>query len=306
MRRTLDEFLNHPFPAPEPILGKWLTARSLVMLAGFRGVGKTFASLGIATAVASGAPLLGWAAGPARGVLLVDGEMDPAELQGRLRAIKGGLPGSLATLAGRNLAILTHADFENGIPNLADPLQRGRRLVEEAAEDCELIILDNLSTLTACSDENASSEWQSMQDWLVGLRRRGKAVLLIHHGGKPDWESGRSKQRGTSKREDVLNTSVMLHRPPGMSRDKFLWEWTKTRGWVPDPDEFTVRITWDGAGGCTLEEVEVGAGDKQEEAAKDLARVLHGEGYTLREIELKTKISRSVLSRMFKKKGDGE
>lgn len=270
------------------------------MLAGFRGVGKTFASLGIAVSVASGTGLLGWEAGRARGVLLVDGEMDPAELQTRLRAILAGLPESARKLAGRNLSILTHADYKRGIPNLADPLLNGRLRVEEAAEEAELLILDNLSTLTACTDENASAEWQSMQDWLVGLRRKGKAVLLIHHGGKPDWETGRSRQRGTSKREDVLNTSIMLHRPPGMSRDKFLWEWTKTRGWVPEADEFTVRIAWDGHGGCTLEEVEAGAGAEQDEAARDLAEMLRGQGYTLREIEQRSKISKSVLSRMFK------
>ena len=201
MRRTLDDFLAHPFPAPEPLLGKWLNARGLVMLAGFRGVGKTFASLGIAAAVASGTGLLGWEAAAARGVLLVDGEMDPAELQGRLRAIKAGLPPSRAAAAGANLRVLTHADFENGIPNLADPLQRGRALVQEAAEDCELIVLDNLSTLTATADENDSASWQSMQDWLVGLRRRGKAVLLIHHGGKPDWQTGASPAAGDDRNE---------------------------------------------------------------------------------------------------------
>src|ERR1700736_266606 len=48
--RTLDEFLAHPFPKPEPLLGKWLTARGLVMLAGFRGVGKTKYSMAVSAA----------------------------------------------------------------------------------------------------------------------------------------------------------------------------------------------------------------------------------------------------------------
>ena len=68
----------------------------------------------------------------------------------------------------------------------------------------------------------------------------------------------------------------MLQRPPGMSRDKFVWEWTKTRGWVPEQEQFTVRIAWDGAGGCTLEEVAEGAGAEQDEAARELAEMLRG------------------------------
>src|SRR5271165_2389023 len=135
-RRTLDEFIAFPFPEVEYLLGKWLPARGLVMLAGYRGIGKTFASLSIAGAVASGTPLFEWEAPAARGVLIVDGEMDPAELQCRLRALKAGLPPSAAALAGRNLRVLSHADYEYGIPALSDPDKPGRAMVEEAATDC--------------------------------------------------------------------------------------------------------------------------------------------------------------------------
>ena len=46
-----------------------------------------------------------------------------------------------------------------------------------------------------------------MQEWILRLRRRGIAVLLVHHSGK----SG--EQRGTSRREDVLDTVIGLRRP---------------------------------------------------------------------------------------------
>jgi putative DNA primase/helicase len=39
------------------------------------------------------------------------------------------------------------------------------------------------------------------------LRRRGISVLIIHHAGKD------GQQRGTSRREDVLDTSISLRRP---------------------------------------------------------------------------------------------
>jgi putative DNA primase/helicase len=46
-----------------------------------------------------------------------------------------------------------------------------------------------------------------MQEWLLRLRRRGIAVLLVHHSGKG------GQQRGTSRREDVLDTVIGLRRP---------------------------------------------------------------------------------------------
>jgi hypothetical protein len=46
-----------------------------------------------------------------------------------------------------------------------------------------------------------------MQEWILRLRKRGLAVLLVHHSGK----SG--EQRGTSRREDVLDTVIGLRRP---------------------------------------------------------------------------------------------
>jgi hypothetical protein len=46
-----------------------------------------------------------------------------------------------------------------------------------------------------------------MQAWLLRLRRIGKTVLLIHHAGQGE------NARGTSKREDVLDTVISLKRP---------------------------------------------------------------------------------------------
>jgi putative DNA primase/helicase len=46
-----------------------------------------------------------------------------------------------------------------------------------------------------------------MQNWLLRLRRKGIAVLLIHHAGV------NGRQRGTSRREDALDTVIALRRP---------------------------------------------------------------------------------------------
>ncbi len=81
---SLDEFLALELPPRELIMAPWLPTQGLTMIYAPRGVGKTHVSLGIAYAVASGTPFLGWETPQPRGVLFVDGEMPGNALQERL------------------------------------------------------------------------------------------------------------------------------------------------------------------------------------------------------------------------------
>lgn len=53
-----------------------------------------------------------------------------------------------------------------------------------------------------------------MQQWLLRLRRKGLAVLLVHHAGN------NGRQRGTSRREDALDTVIALRRPENYSPEQ--------------------------------------------------------------------------------------
>jgi len=70
-----------------------------------------------------------------------------------------------------------------------------------------LVIFDNLSTLCTDGSESASEARVPMQNWLLKLRRQGIAVLLVNHAGT------NGRQRGTSRREDALDTVIALRRP---------------------------------------------------------------------------------------------
>jgi len=70
----------------------------------------------------------------------------------------------------------------------------GQQSLERHLEGIDLLILDNLSTLLASGSEGASDGWLPVQNWLLRLRRKGIAVLLIHHAGV------NGRQRGTSRR----------------------------------------------------------------------------------------------------------
>jgi putative DNA primase/helicase len=76
-----------------------------------------------------------------------------------------------------------------------------------------LLILDNLSALTECS-ENAGDAWLPMKRWLLKLRRRGIAVLFVHHAGL------KGHARGTSRREDSLELVMALRRPEDYSPEQ--------------------------------------------------------------------------------------
>jgi putative DNA primase/helicase len=53
-----------------------------------------------------------------------------------------------------------------------------------------------------------------MQNWLLRLRRKGVAVLLVHHAGV------NGRQRGTSRREDALDLVIGLRRPADYSPEE--------------------------------------------------------------------------------------
>ena len=119
---------------------------------------------------------------------------------------------------------LISADLQaRPVPSLHS--RRGQLLVEDHLDDTALLILDNISALFG-GEENDSSAWQAANEWLLALRRRGVAVLLLHHTGK----SG--SQRGTSRREDPLDNSIVLSLPDDYRTGqgcRFLWRFTKHR-----------------------------------------------------------------------------
>ena len=194
-------FLATPIPLRRWILEWIIQEQGLVMIHAPRGVGKTHVALGIAYACATGTPFLRWRAPTACGVLYLDGEMSASDLQERLRAISSDEENGAAT----NLKILTPDLTDRPMPDLAT--EDGQKAVEPLLEGVSLVIVDNLATLCRSGNENGGESWLAIQGWLLDLRRRGISVLLIHHSGK------NGGQRGTSRREDILNTVIRLQHP---------------------------------------------------------------------------------------------
>ncbi|MBW2470952.1 MAG: hypothetical protein JRE18_02625 [Deltaproteobacteria bacterium] len=89
------------------------------------------------------------------------------------------------------------------------------------------MIIDNLSTLVRTGQENDAEGWLSIQAWALAQRAAGRSVLFIHHSGKG------GSQRGTSRREDVLDTVINLRQPGDYTPDQgavFEVHFEKARG----------------------------------------------------------------------------
>jgi putative DNA primase/helicase len=193
----VSELITREFPERLMLLDPWLPERSLAMVYGARGIGKSFLSLSVAIAVASQRSFLGWQGVGKRSVLYVDGEMAADQLQERVKELAGGDPSGLP------LHFMARDWYEQGMPPLNDPKLRNAIEAEAVKHDVKLIVLDNLSTLWRGA-ENEAEAWDGMQDWMFTLRHTGHSVLLVHHAGK------NGCQRGTSRKEDSLDVVMRL------------------------------------------------------------------------------------------------
>ena len=209
-------------PPREMLLDPIIPEKGLAMVYAVRGTGKTHLACGCSYAVATGTAFLKWSPNGARRVLHCDGEMAADELRGRFAEIMRGA--SVQPERGM-LNILTADLLEFGIGNLAEPSVQQE--LEPLLNGVELLVLDNLSSLTAVIRDNDAESWNPIQAWLLRLRRRGTSVLIVHHAGKG------GEQRGTSRREDVFDTSISLRRPSDFRSEegaRFEIHYEKVRG----------------------------------------------------------------------------
>ena len=249
-------------PPRATLMKPWLPEAGAVMIYAPRGIGKTYMALSIACAVATATPLMRWRVATPRRVLCIDGEMPMVALQERVASIVRGLPANPPE--DDFLRFLPADHFRDGLPDIAGP--EGRKLLERVTVGVDLLIIDNLSSL-ARGRENEADDWQGMQDLILALRRRGVSTLLVHHAAKG------GQQRGTSRREDVLDTVIALRRPDGYSPAegaRFEVHFEKARGFMgADAAPFEARLEM-AADGCRWHVSDL-AGDDKAEARRRLA-----------------------------------
>lgn len=135
------------------------------------------------------------------------------------------------------------ADWQDEYLPRLDTIE-GQRFIEPYIAQADLVILDNRSCLFDPEGEKDAAAWQPTQDWLLSLRRRGKAVVLAHHSNR------QGGARGHSKPEDAMNLLLKLTRPDGYTQDqgaRFIATFEKSRGaYGSAVAPFEARLTPDG------------------------------------------------------------
>jgi hypothetical protein len=201
----------------------WLPERGLAMVYGPRGVGKTQFMLGLATHLVNGQTYLGWEIPKGVGVLYIDGEMPLEELRQRAVLLSAQeSPTALYFLTGE----LVFTKLERDLVLTQEAMRQAIGTLLDAHPEIRIIILDNISCLFSGISEDSKEDWEPMNAWLIRLRHRGLSVILVHHAGKT------GQQRGTSGREDVLDTVIALSWPPQYETHEgchFHFHFTKTR-----------------------------------------------------------------------------
>lgn len=282
---SLPELLKMDFKPRDMLLHPFLPTQGLAMLYSKRGVGKTFISLGIAVAVASGTEFLRWKAPAAKRVLYIDGEMPGATLRERLDNICAGTNIDHPL---DNLKIITPDVQDRGLPDLATIT--GQDEIEPHLDGVDLLVLDNLSCLVRATKENEGDSWVSIQDWALDLRRRGISILFDHHAGK----SG--AQRGTSRREDLLDSVVTLKHPSDYQPSEGLRcevTYEKARAFYGDDARpFEVRMIVGPSGEAIWTVAD------SEASAKFRARDLLAEGMSVRDVAEEMGMSKSAVQRL--------
>ena len=283
---TMEAFMNMHLPERGFLLHPVIPAQGIVILFAPRGIGKTFTALSAALAVAGGATLFHWHAPNTKQVLYVDGEMPAQAMQDRLISLARGTDATEEAI--RNLSIITPDMQNRPMPDLSTPA--GQYALEPFLDNVRLLVLDNLSTLCRSGKENEAQSWQPIQSWLLDLRRRGISVLLVHHAGK----SG--DQRGTSAREDIMDTVISLRRPLNYcitDGAHFQVHITKARGIAGEevrPFEAKLLQTDQDKLNWTVQELE--------DAESEQIQKLLGEGLSIRDCAEELGISKSKAHRL--------
>jgi hypothetical protein len=191
--------LNNLELAPrEKLLGDWFCEGDCGFLFAFRGTGKTWLALAMAQALSTGGKLGDWKAPAPVKVLYVDGEMPPDLMRDRCKGLEA---------SNDNLQFLNHEilfERTGRVLNIADPEAQRAITARCMNTGVKVLFLDNLSTLASGMKENEADSWELVNPWLLDLRRRKVAVVIVHHAGR----SG--EMRGTSKREDNVFWIIAL------------------------------------------------------------------------------------------------
>lgn len=219
----IGQFCELDLAERQEYLSPWIKEGSIGLISGWRGTGKTWFAMGILDAISRGESFGPWKCKMSVPCLLLDGEMptqDIIERSNDLRLTSArGNPFYIYSDAHANRLGLSRA-------HLASDTWRQKMKRILITRKVKLWVIDNLASLAGGLDENVKRDWDPINNWLLELRFAGISTIMLHHVNK---DGG---QRGTSAREDNIDTSIMLKAPHDYHPEegaRFIVRFTKSR-----------------------------------------------------------------------------
>jgi hypothetical protein len=219
---TIQEWLARDLPAPDFIMGSWLSTTTRGLLVGPTGLGKTNLGLALALHIAAGADFLHWRGQRPCKVLYIDGEMSRRLFRQRIEDAVNRLGERPA-----GFHALSHEDVEKFAPlNTAAGQALMERLIAQISPD--FIGFDSIMCLLRGEMKEGES-WAQVMPWVRSLTRRGIGQLWLHHTGHDE-----SRSYGDKTKEWQLDTVIHME---AIARDdtdlSFSLEFRKARERTP-------------------------------------------------------------------------
>jgi hypothetical protein len=185
-------------PPRRKLIGEWFCEADLGFIFAPRGLGKTWFSLGLATAITAKESFGPWKVHDHAKVLYIDGEMPCESLEVRMAGL--GADEDLLVLNHESLFHITGKAL-----NLTNPEAQDSITKLCLRDGIKVLILDNLSCLFSGVNENEADAWEAVLPWLLTLRRHRIGVVIVAHSGRDG-----KNMRGTSRREDAAFSVIRL------------------------------------------------------------------------------------------------
>lgn len=264
----------------------------LMMVFAASGVGKTYFTLNLAGAMATGRRFLNYEAKQPRRVAYIDGEMRKERMQERQQILEPAYGDSRFI---NNLYFIS-SDLlvcESGmtLPKITDEAVQQEYEQHFLTQKYDVVIFDNLSSL-AILDENSSSGWQGLQDWFMRLRSLGFTVIVVHHTGK-----NKDSYRGTSRMLDILDTAILLKHEESTTANPLLGTYRYTVHYEKHREFF-------GQDALSMDIFSSGtqwAYQPRYQSIIDQVLALKNDGLTQTQIAKEAGVNQSTVSRIFKK-----
>ena len=194
---------------PDFIIDPIISERSITLMYAPTGIGKTWLAMCIALAASHGKGLFtnsqnSWTAPKPRRVVYLDSEMSEYNFKRRLQVLNQMYESenqnlSFKLVAGENFNL---TDETKGY---CDQITQWLNDEAVAGRPVDLLILDNLTTLTGFND--SAKSWETLFSWMKALKEKRHhpcSILVVHHANK------KGDQRGSSTKTATVDNVIKL------------------------------------------------------------------------------------------------